>query len=198
MKVGFGIQLPTWANFSWEENIEYAKLAEDAGFDYICVPDHFFLHVEMWKATWPRADTTRPDMFEPYITLGAVAAITKKVRIGPGFTPPFYYSPGRLARIIATIDQISKGRFIMGAGVGWNKEEAKAYDIPYGSFMTRYRQMKESLRLMKKLWTVDGPVTFKGKYYKVENAPAWPKPVQKPYPPTWYGGSGPKIMAEVG
>lgn len=86
----------------------------------------------------------------------------------------------------------------MGAGVGWNAEEAKAYDIPYPSFSVRFRMMRESLRLMKKLWTIDGPVTFKGKYYKVENAPAWPKPVQKPYPPTWYGGSGSKIMGEVG
>jgi probable F420-dependent oxidoreductase len=201
LKVGFGIQLPTWANFSWEENVEYAKLAEDAGFDYICVPDHFFLRessYHMFKATYEKTDPTRRDMFEPWITLGAVAAVTKKVRIGPGFTPLIYYNPGLLARIIATIDQISNGRFIMGAGVGWNEEEAKCYDIPYASFMTRYRMMKESLRLMKKLWIVDGPVTFKGKYYKVENAPAWPKPVQKPYPPTWSGGSGSKIMAEVG
>ena len=107
VKVGFGIQLPTWANFSYAENIEYAQLAEDAGFDYVCVPDHFWLRVESWKATWDKADPTRPDMFEPYTILAAVAAITKKVRIGPGFTPLIYYSPGRLARIIATLDHIS-------------------------------------------------------------------------------------------
>jgi FMNH2-dependent dimethyl sulfone monooxygenase len=176
VKVGFGIQLPTWANFSYAENIEYAQLAEDAGFDYICVPDHFFLRVEQyqsWKVTYEKADPTRPDMFDPWMMLSAVAALTKKVRLGPGVSPPVYHSPGRLARIIATLDHISNGRFLMGAGVGWREEEAKCYDLPYySSFMVRFRIMKESIRLMKKLWTVDGPATFKGKYYKVENAPA--------------------------
>ena len=151
------------------------------------------------KSTWPRADPTRPDMFDAYSILAAVAVVTTKVWLGPGFTPLVYYNPGRLARTIATIDHISNGRFILGAGVAANRdEEWKAYNMEYYAFNKRFRMMQESIRLMKKLWTVDGSITFKGKYYKVTNAPAWPKPVQKPYPPIWYGGSGPTILEEIG
>lgn len=201
MKVNFGLQLPTWANFSYEENIEQALLAEKTGFNYLCVPDHFFLtpgSYNMFKTTYEKCDPTRRDMFEPWVILSAVAAVTKKVMLGPGVSPPIYYSPGRLARIIATLDHVSNGRFIFGAGVGWNEEEAKCYDIPYASFAVRFEMMKESIDVMKKLWTTDGLVTWKGKYYKIDNAPAWPKPVQKPYPPIWYGGMGEKIIKETG
>jgi alkanesulfonate monooxygenase SsuD/methylene tetrahydromethanopterin reductase-like flavin-dependent oxidoreductase (luciferase family) len=104
-----------------------------------------------------------------------------------------------MARIIATLDHISNGRFLVGAGAASDRsiEETKCYDLPYYGFNVRFRIMKESIRLMKKLWIVDGPVTFKGKYHKVDNAPTWPKPIQKPYPPIWYGGSG-LIMEETG
>jgi probable F420-dependent oxidoreductase len=201
MRVNFGLQLPTWAAFPYEEVIEQAILAERAGFNYICVPDHFFLAEKwyrMFKATYERCDPMRRDMFDPWVILSAVASITKKVKLGPGVTPVPYYNPARLAKIVVTLDHVSNGRVIFGAGAGWHREEANCYNVPWENFATRIKMMNEGIEMMKKLWTADAKVTWKSKYYRVEDAPAWPKPIQKPYPPIWHGGRGGEIVEAVG
>jgi len=201
MKVSFGIKLPTWAGFSYEEIMEQTILAEKNGFDYICVDDHLFeseRQYRMFKVTYEKCDPTRMDHFDVWMILAAVAATTKRVKLGPGVTPIPYYNPARLAKIVVTLDHMSNGRVIFGAGLGWHQEEAKCYNIPWESLTTRYRMMNEGIELMKKLWTTDARVTWKGRYYKVDNAPAWPKPLQKPHPPIWFGGSGEKIIEATG
>ncbi|MFX0136322.1 MAG: LLM class flavin-dependent oxidoreductase, partial [Candidatus Hodarchaeota archaeon] len=108
--------------------------------------------------------------------------------------------PSLLAKMVSTIDHVSKGRIILGIGAGWYKAEHIAFGFNWDKFPIRINHLKESILLMKKLWTEDN-VTFNGEYYKTINATLEPKPLQKPHPPIWIGGKSPAIkqlLAEEG
>jgi alkanesulfonate monooxygenase SsuD/methylene tetrahydromethanopterin reductase-like flavin-dependent oxidoreductase (luciferase family) len=96
----------------------------------------------------------------------------------------------------ATVDTISNGRLNFGIGAGWHEAEAAAYGIPFPKAGVRVEMVDEALTIMKKLWTED-KVTFKGKYYSVNDAVSLPKPVQKPYPPILVGGGGDKMLRVI-
>jgi alkanesulfonate monooxygenase SsuD/methylene tetrahydromethanopterin reductase-like flavin-dependent oxidoreductase (luciferase family) len=96
----------------------------------------------------------------------------------------------------ATVDTISNGRLNFGIGAGWHEAEATAYGIPFPKAGARVEMLDEALTVMKKLWTED-KVTFKGKYYSVDNAVSLPRPVQKPYPPILVGGGGDKMLRVI-
>jgi alkanesulfonate monooxygenase SsuD/methylene tetrahydromethanopterin reductase-like flavin-dependent oxidoreductase (luciferase family) len=96
----------------------------------------------------------------------------------------------------ATVDMISDGRLNFGIGAGWHEAEALAYGMPFPRGGIRVEMLDEALSIMKKLWTEDR-VTFKGKYYSVNDAVSFPKPVQKPYPPILVGGGGDKMLRVI-
>lgn len=158
--------------------------AEKAGYDYFLVTDHFMVpnsnnHIDVWS-------------FLPYL-----AAKTNTIRLGSAVTPLPLRPPGMLAKMVATTDYLSSGRIIVGLGFGWHRPEFEGYSEWYES-KERIAFCREALQLMMRLWTEPGPVDFKGKYVHAKGAGLEPKPIQKPFPPIWWGGHLPVSLHTAG
>jgi len=100
--------------------------------------------------------------------------------------------PAVLAKMATTIDHLSNGRLVLGIGAGWFEREHQAYGIAFPSVKERTQALGESLEVITKLWSTESPVSFKGQYYTLVDAPFMPKPLQKPHPPIMIGGVGEK------
>jgi F420-dependent oxidoreductase-like protein len=140
-------------------------------------------------------DPTGPCL-EGWSLLSALAAVTKRLRIGLMVTGNTYRHPAVLANIAATVDIISDGRLDFGIGAGWNELEHNAYGIPLYPVGERIRRLGEACQVIRLLWTEQAP-SFEGKYYRLTEAYCEPKPVQKPYPPFVIGGSGEQLTLRV-
>jgi F420-dependent oxidoreductase-like protein len=140
-------------------------------------------------------DPTGPCL-EGWSLLSALAAVTKRLRIGLMVTGNTYRHPAVLANIAATVDIISGGRLDFGIGAGWNELEHNAYGIPLYPVGERIRRLGEACQVIRLLWTEQAP-SFEGKYYRLTEAYCEPKPVQKPYPPFVIGGSGEQLTLRV-
>jgi len=162
------------------------RVADAAGFDHLWPFDHLIALGN---------DPTQP-IFDGWTILGAVAENTRRARIGLNVTGNLYRHPGLLAKIAVTVDHLSNGRLEMGLGAAWNEPEFRMYGLPFPSVADRIRMLDESCRMLKALWT-EPRATFKGRFYQLTEAIAEPKPVQKPHPPIWIGGSGPKRTLRV-
>ena len=162
------------------------RMADDAGFDHIWPFDHL-------NALGP--DPTQP-IFDGWTMLGAAAAMTKRIRIGLNVTGNLYRHPGLLAKIAVTVDHVSRGRLDFGIGAAWNEPEFKQYGLPFPSPADRIRMLDESVAAIKLLWA-EGRPSFKGRFYQLDEAIAEPKPWQRPHPPIWIGGNGPKRTLRV-
>jgi probable F420-dependent oxidoreductase len=166
------------------------------GFDSVWVSDHIILPRQV-ESFYPYAAdgvaTFRPDepYYEPLAALNFLAGCTQKVRLGTHVLILPYRNPVLTAKILATLDVLSEGRLILGAGVGWMEEEFQALGLD--TYRERGAVTDEYIELYKELWTKDEPV-FDGKYYQLSGSGFQPKPVQKPHPPIWIGGhTGPAI-----
>ena len=115
------------------------------------------------------------------------AAVTGRIRLGSGVTILPLRHPVLAAKVTATLDVLSGGRFIFGVGAGWMAEEFEALDAP--AFRQRGRATDEEIQIIKLLWTEREP-RFEGRIYQLENTGSFPKPAQKPHPPIWVGGNG--------
>jgi len=129
---------------------------------------------------------TYKSVLDPLETLAFVAAHTEKAQLGASVIVLPYHTPIELARRIATIDVLSKGRAVLGCGVGWSHDEFEAVGTPFGR---RGARSDECLKAMIALWTED-PVGFEGEFYSIPESMIGPKPVQKPYPPIYIAGFG--------
>ncbi|MCX8171107.1 MAG: LLM class flavin-dependent oxidoreductase [Candidatus Bathyarchaeota archaeon] len=188
----FGFHLPTHGQYGYDEVLEISRAAEELNFDSIWVGDHFYLPKEFYEKTG--GDPERPNKLDAWTLLSAIAAQTSRIRLGARVSPLPFYDPGRIAKIVATVDIISRGRVNFGVGAGWFKDEAISFGLWWGKHGERISRMLESLEIILRLWTEDKRITYNGRYYRVVEAPFWPKPVQKPYPPVWFGGSSDKIL----
>ncbi|HYL57602.1 MAG TPA: LLM class flavin-dependent oxidoreductase [Candidatus Acidoferrales bacterium] len=180
--VKFNVGLPNgdFANIS-----TFAKRAEELGYYSISIDDHFFMRNMFGTPDLPH--------LECYTVLAALATATRAIRLAPLVTAMSYRTPQLLAKIIATLDNISGGRLIAGLGAGWFKEEYDAYIYPYPSNAERMEQLADGIKLLKAMWTQEA-ATYSGRFFKVEKAFCNPKPVQKPYPPIMIGGGGKRIL----
>jgi probable F420-dependent oxidoreductase len=153
-----------------------ARMAEDLGFDSVWIPDH---------AVVPRTVEARygPVYYDAIAVLGYLAGITHRVRLGTTVLVLPYRHPIVLAKELASIDQLSEGRVILGAGVGWAEVEFQALGV---SFAERGRCTDEALRVMQILWTQDAP-QYSGPYCTFADIIFQPRPVQQPFP-IWIGG----------
>src|ERR1700719_4717134 len=140
-------------------------------------------------------DPTGPQL-EGWTLLGALAARTERLRVGLMVTGNTYRHPAVLAKMGATVDNISHGRLDFGIGAGWNELESNMYGIPLYTPGERIRRLGEACELIKRLWT-ETVANFDGKYYQLKDARCEPKPVQKPYPPFVIGGSGEQLMLRI-
>lgn len=182
-KVKFSLFLPTGDFAKARAAAEYA---DTHGFYSVSINDHFFS---------PLGAPQTPQL-ECYATLSAIAAVTKNVRLTPTVTAMSFRAPAMLAKMTATLDHISNGRFIFGVGSGWQRSEYDAHGYPYPSNVERLDQLHDALKLIKAMWTQEEP-TYKGRYFSVEKAYNNPRPVQKPHPPIMVGGSGKKLLEIV-
>jgi len=139
-------------------------------------------------------DRVAYDNLEPLTVLAAAAGATQKIRLGTSVLLGNLRHASHVAKIVSTLDFISNGRITLGLGFGSRENDYKAVEIP---FEHRGSRAVEQVQLMKRLWTED-KVTFKGKFYNVENLSVGPKPIQKPHPPIWTGGSAEVALKRAG
>lgn len=178
----FGIQTYP-QNTTYADILQVWREADELGFDTAFAFDHFIPF---------GADPNGP-CFEGWTLLSALAAQTKRVKVGLLVTGNTYRHPALLAKMAATVDQVSHGRLIVGVGAGWYEREHTAYGIPFSTRSGRAKQFAEAVQILKLLFTQDR-TTFAGKYYQLKDAPFSPKAVQQPHPPILIGGMGPKII----
>jgi probable F420-dependent oxidoreductase len=134
------------------------------------------------------------DNLEPLTILGAAAGATQRIRLGTSVLLGNTRHPAHLAKIVSTLDFISNGRITLGLGFGSRESDYKAVEIPYEHRGTR---AVEQVELMKRLWTEDS-VTHKGRFFHVEDLSVGPRPIQKPHPPLWTGGSAEAALKRAG
>ncbi len=191
MSLNFGVHLPIHATYGYEDVLKTSILADKLGYDYITVGDHFYLPSRSYRRIG--GDPDKPDKLDAWATLAALAARTKGVKLSTRVSPMPFYLPARLAKIVATVDIISGGRAILGVGAAWHEEEAVAYGVGWGNHKERIERMMEGVEIILRLWSED-KTTFRGNYYRVLEAPFWPKPIQKPHPQIWFGGASKAII----
>ncbi len=163
-----------------------AREAEASGFDSVWVYDHFHTVPE------PHHET----VFECWTTMAALARDTKTIRLGQMVTCNSYRNPSLLAKMASCVDVMSHGRLILGIGAGWYQHEYEAYGYEYPDTAVRLQMLRESLQVIKAMWTED-EATFEGSFYRVRGAINEPRPVQKPHPPIWIGGEGEKVTLKL-
>jgi probable F420-dependent oxidoreductase len=127
------------------------------------------------------------DVMDPFVSLTAAAAVTEKLKVGTGICLVAQRDPIQTAKSVASIDQVSKGRFLFGVGNGWNSDEMANHGT---AFKTRHKLARERIEAMKAIWTKSKP-EYQGEFVKFGTMMTWPKPVQKPHPPIWVGGAFP-------
>jgi probable F420-dependent oxidoreductase len=177
--------------------IELARSAEARGFHSLYIPEHTHIPTSR-KTPPPTGDAVLPEEYkrtlDPFVALGAAAAVTTKIRLGTGICLVAQRDPIVTAKEVATLDLISGGRFVFGIGFGWNRDEMESHGV---DFRTRRELTREKMLAMQKLWT-DEKASFAGDFVRVGESWAWPKPLQSPRPPILIGGApGPKLFAHI-
>ena len=158
--------------------LDTAIKAEQLGFDAVFVNDHVIVDDSARSEPWRQ-------VYDPLMSLAYVASRTSRIGLGTSVLIMPYRNPVVTAKMIATLDQMSNGRAIVGVGSGWNETEYAALDVPHRE---RGARTNEYLRLWKACWEPD-PVSFDGRFFSFDGLYTSPKPVQQPHPPIWIGGS---------
>jgi F420-dependent oxidoreductase-like protein len=180
--IRFGVTLPQIKR-SWQEARDAALEFDRLGFDSVWVCDH------LYSVPMPNLP-----IFEAWSELAAVAAITERVELGTLVTPPFFRNPAVFAKQLATIDHVSNGRVIAGLGGGWFASEFEGYGLPFPSMRERLRALEETCEILTRLWT-EPTVTFRGRYFSVQDAICEPKPLRRP--PILIGGGGERVLMGI-
>ena len=181
-----GLQIP---DFTWpggpsrlgSDLAAVARTADEAGFDLICVMDHFF----QIRSIGPAEN----DMLEAYTTLGYLAASTSRASLLTLVTGAVYRYPGVLAKIVTTLDVLSGGRAWLGIGAAWNEQEAAGLGIPFPPVAERFERLEETLQICLQMWNGDES-PYRGTHYELERPLNHPAPLSRPHPPILIGGSG--------
>jgi len=165
------------SGYTYDELSSIWSKSEELGFDSAWLHDHFLAVSFINGPTAP--------CLEAYTTLAALARDTSRLRLGVMVTCVGYRNPAYLAKVGATIDSISRGRFIMGIGAGWHEAEYKAYGYRFPPVPERMEQLRETLQILRLMWTETAP-SFTGTHFTILNASCDPRPVQKNVP-IWVG-----------
>jgi F420-dependent oxidoreductase-like protein len=181
-----GLQVP---DFNWPggpatlgaDLAAVARTADEAGFEFISVMDHFF--------QIPVAGPVENDMLEAYTTLGFLAACTSRAKLLTLVTGAIYRHPGVLAKIVTTLDVLSAGRAWLGIGAAWNEEESKGLGIPFPPVAERFERLEETLQICLQMWR-DDDSPFRGQHYELDRPLNHPQPLAAPHPPIMIGGGG--------
>src|SRR6201996_9601059 len=182
MKVG--LQIPDFSTPRGPEALSrelatVARTADDAGFEYIAVMDHFFQIAVVGPA--------EREMLEAYTTLGYLAACTSHATLVTLVTGAFYREPGILAKIVTTLDVLSNGRAWLGIGAAGNEEESRGLGIPFPPVAERFDRLEETLQICLQMWRGDEK-PYPGKDYSLERPLNSPQSLSPPHPPIMIGG----------
>ncbi len=168
-----------------EDVTAIARHAEASGWDGLFLADHFMPDAEDTSPTWP----------EVWTTLAALATRVPRIRLGTLVTGNTYRHPAVLAKMAATVDQISGGRLVLGLGAGWQENEHRQYGIPFYTLGERLARLDEACQVIKSLFSNEKS-HFDGVFYQLADASLEPKPVQRPLP-LLIGGGGEKVTLRI-
>jgi probable F420-dependent oxidoreductase len=174
---------------------ELAVALEERGIDALWAAEHS--HIPASRRTpapgGGELDKRYYDVMDPFVTLAAAAAATRRLKLGTGVCLVIQRDTIQTAKQVASIDQISGGRFLFGIGGGWNYEEMTNHGTDPAR---RWSILRERVLAMKEIWTHD-EAEFHGKYVSFDRIWQWPKPIQRPHPPIVVGGNGPRTLQRV-
>lgn len=170
---------------TYGQQLRMARAAEDAGYDAYFRSDHYLT----------MGGDGLPGPTDAWVTLGALARETTRIRLGTMVTAATFRLPGVLAIQVAQVDAMSGGRVELGLGTGWFEAEHRAYGIPFPPLGERFDRLTEQLELLTGLWAADGPFSYAGEHYQLVDSPALPKPVQSPLPVIIGGGGARRTPA---
>jgi len=190
-----GIQLnpyyPGSTGNPWDAVMEAARAVDASRLDSLWLYDHF-----LYEGGYSAHPVPEPVM-ECFTTLGAIASITSRVRLGQLVLGIPYRNPAMLAKMATSLDLISHGRTILGLGAGWHRREYEGFG--WGAWEpapVRLKRLEEAVQVIQKLWT-EQPASFEGEYYRLESVMDNPRPVQSPHPPIMIAGSGEKVTLRL-
>jgi alkanesulfonate monooxygenase SsuD/methylene tetrahydromethanopterin reductase-like flavin-dependent oxidoreductase (luciferase family) len=183
MSVNFGLVLPSGPRKlhvqAWLDDLDTYLPGLAGHFKSIWMTDHFFWHDE--------------PTYEAWTVMAFAAARWPQFQIGPMVLGQSYRNPALLAKMGATLQTLSRGRFIMAVGAGWKEDEYHAYGYAYPAPSVRIEQLEDTLEIVTRMWTEPGPVSYHGRHYHIVNAYCEPRP--DPVPTIIVGGGGQKTMA---
>jgi len=182
--VHFGVSLPQIKR-SWDDTRTAAIEFERLGFHSVWLNDHLY-----------GIPAPQLPIMEAWTTLAAVGAVTNRVELGTLVSPVGFRNPALLAKIAATLDNITAGRVIVGLGGGWFQMEYSGYGFDFPSVKDRLEQLEEAVVLMKKMWT-EPQATFQGEHFRADSVFCEPKPKRQPHPPILIGGGGEKVLLRL-
>ena len=179
-QLSVGVQLPeVERDVRWPEIVSMARAAEATGFDSVWLGDHLLYRGDGRPERGP---------WDAWTTLAALAASTERVRLGPLVACAAFHPPGILARMAASVDEVSRGRFVLGIGAGWNETEFRAFGIPFGERASRFEETFEVIRRL----LAGERVTFEGRFAHVEDAVLLPEPARRV--PMMLGSNGDRLL----
>src|SRR5216110_1198744 len=168
---------------------ELGRALEERGFESLWAPEHSHIPLSR-KSPFPSGGELPKqyyDAMDPFVTLSVAAAATKKLKLGTGVCLVIQRDTIQTAKAVASLDQVSGGRFLFGIGGGWNQDEMEDHGTVYA---TRFKRVRESIEAMKEIWTKE-KAEYHGEFVNFDPMIARPKPVQKPHPPIHVGGAFP-------
>ncbi len=186
--IQFDLKLPP-QNVSWDDYLATAIAADKLAFGTFWTFDHLY----------PIGGDMEGSEHECYATMAALAAVTRRVRIGALVSGVIYRNPAMQIKLATQIDVISKGRFDFGIGAGWAEREFKSFNIPFPEVKERIGTLRETLDLAKLVWSGDprAKVSYSGKYVQATDFFISPQPIQRPHPPIVIGGGGEQLTLRV-
>jgi len=184
--VQIGVQIPDFTTPGGPARLgaglaAVARTADDAGFGFVAVMDHFF----QIRSIGP----PEREMLEAYTTLGYLAGLTSRAKLLTLVTGAVYRPPGILAKIVTTLDVLSGGRAWLGIGAAWNEEESRGLGIPFPPVAERFERLEETLQICLQMWRGD-ETPYHGKHFQLERPLNSPQALARPHPPIMIGGGG--------
>ena len=177
-----GIQLPeVEREVRWPEYLAMARLAEDVGFDTLWLGDHLLYRY---------ADGSTRGPWEAWTTLSALAASTTRIHLGPLVAATAFHAPAMLAKMAATVDEVSGGRLVLGLGAGWNETEFRAFGFPFDHRIDRFEEAFTIVRTLLQ----EGAIDFDGRYFQARDCELLPRPARPAGPPLLIGSKGPRML----
>jgi len=181
-RMRIGIQLPeVEREVRWPEYVAMAQAAEEVGFDTLWLGDHLLYRYADGSARGP---------WEVWTLLSAIAASTSRIKLGPLVAATAFHAPAMLAKMAATVDEVSGGRLIVGLGAGWNEIEFAAFGFPFDHRISRFDEAFTIIRTL----LAEGRIDFDGQFFQARDCELLPRPATPGGPPLMVGSIGPRML----